>query len=160
MKPVYLFPNKLKIPALILFLISFALLVLYYAQIKTELYVSVFAFVSDSVLDSSGSTYFGFTEEDVYNEILDCTFFISGIVLAFSKEKIEDEMITNIRLKSLVYTTYFIFTLLIIGELFVFGFSFLNIMMGFLYSFIILTNLFYYINLFIYKKQFSHENED
>ena len=160
MKPVYLFPNKLKIPALTLFLISFALLVLYYAQIKTEINVTVFAFVSDTFLESSDSIFFGFTKEDVYNEILDCTFFVSGIILAFSKEKIEDEMITNIRLKSLVYTTYFIFSLLIIGELFVFGFSFLNIMMGFLYSFIILTNLFYYINLFIYKKQFSYENED
>ncbi len=86
--------------------------------------------------------------------------FISGIILAFSKEKIEDEMITSIRLKSLVYTTYFIFSLLILGEIFIYGLPFLNVIMGFLYFFVILANLFYYTKLFIYKKQFSYENED
>nr|WP_298006195.1 hypothetical protein [uncultured Flavobacterium sp.] len=105
-------------------------------------------------------TYFGFEKQNIYNEILDCSFFISGIILAFSKEKIEDEMITFIRLKSLVYTTYFIFSLLILGEIFIYGLSFLNVIMGFLYFFVILANLFYYTKLFIYKKQFSYENED
>ena len=160
MKPVYLFPNKLKIPALVFFLISLVLLILYYSEVKIELYFTVFAFVSDTFTLNSNIRYFDFVVEDIYNEILDCTFFVSGIILTFSKEKIEDEMITNIRLKSLVYSTYFIFALLIIGEFFVYGLSFLSIMVGFLYSFIILINLFYYTNLLIYKKQFSYENED
>lgn len=160
MKSIYLFPNKLKIPALVIFIIYLLLIILQYSGIKTEINTTVFAFVSDTFTETSYNTYFGFVKEDIYNEILDCSFFISGIILAFSKEKIEDEMITLIRLKSLVYTTYFIFSLLILGEIFIYGFSFLNVIMGFLYFFVILANLFYYTKLFIYKKQFSYENED
>lgn len=161
MKSIYLFPNKLKIPALVIFIISLLLIILQYSGIKTEINTTVFAFVSDTVIFPTGNNiYFSFDKQDIYNEILDCSFFISGIILAFSKEKIEDEMITFIRLKSLVYTTYFIFSLLILGEIFIYGLSFLNVIMGFLYFFVILANLFYYTKLFIYKKQFSYENED
>ena len=161
MKSIYLFPNKLKIPALVIFTISLFLIILQYQGIKTEINTTVFAFESDTVIFPTGSKiYFSLDKQDIYNEILDCSFFISGIILAFSKEKIEDEMITFIRLKSLVYTTYFIFTTLILGEIFIYGLPFLNIIMGVLYFFIILTNLFYYTKLFIYKKQFSYENED
>lgn len=162
MKRIYLFPNKLKIPALAIFVISLILIILQLAGIEKEINTTVFAFISDgfALNFKKDNTYFGFVEENIYNEILDCAFFISGIILAFSKEKIEDEMITFIRLKSLLYTTYFIFFLLILSEIFIYGLSFLNVIMGFLYTFVILTNIFYYTKLYIYKKQFSHENED
>ena len=161
MKRIYLFPNKLKIPALVVFIISIVLIVLHYSDITTEINATVFVFASDTLTFPTGwGIYFDFDKQNIYNEILDCSFFISGIILAFSKEKIEDEMITFIRLKSLVYTTYFIFSLLILSEIFIYGLPFLNVIMGFLYSFVILTNIFYYTKLFIYKKQFSYENED
>ncbi|HUH25926.1 MAG TPA: hypothetical protein VLY87_04825 [Flavobacterium sp.] len=160
MKSIYLFPNKLKIPALVVFIISLILIILHYSDITTEINTTVFVFASDSFTPTSKGIYFGFDKQNIYNEILDCSFFISGIILAFSKEKTEDEMITFIRLKSLVYTTYFIFVLLILSEIFIYGLPFLNVIMGFLYSFVILTNIFYYTKLFIYKKQFSYENED
>lgn len=162
MKRIYLFPNRLKIPALAIFVISLILIILQLAGIEKEINTTVFAFISDgfALISKKDNTYFGFVEENIYNEILDCAFFISGIILAFSKEKIEDEMITFIRLKSLLYTTYFIFFLLILSEIFIYGLSFLNVIMGFLYTFVILTNIFYYTKLYIYKKQFSYENED
>src|SRR5690606_10249389 len=161
MKRIYLFPNKLKIPALVVFLIALVLIILHYSDITTEINATVFVFASDTLTFPTGQgIYFDFDKQNIYNEILDCTFFISGIILAFSKEKVEDEMITFIRLKSLVYTTYFIFVLLILSEIFIYGLPFLNVIMGFLYSFVILTNIFYYTKLFIYKKQFSYENED
>ncbi|WP_277633121.1 hypothetical protein [Avrilella dinanensis] len=162
MKRIYLFPNRLKIPALVIFVISLILIILQLAGIEKEINTTVFAFISDgfALISKKDNTYFGFVEENIYNEILDCAFFISGIILAFSKEKIEDEMITFIRLKSLLYTTYFIFFLLILSEIFIYGLSFLNVIMGFLYTFVILTNIFYYTKLYIYKKQFSYENED
>lgn len=162
MKRIYLFPNRLKIPALVIFVISLILIILQLAGIEKEINTTVFAFISDgfALISKKDNTYFGFVEENIYNEMLDCAFFISGIILAFSKEKIEDEMITFIRLKSLLYTTYFIFFLLILSEIFIYGLSFLNVIMGFLYTFVILTNIFYYTKLYIYKKQFSYENED
>lgn len=162
MKNIYLFPNKLKIPALMFFLISLFLIILQYSGIKTEITTTVFAFISDGfALDSNVDSYFlSFVKEDIYNEILDCVFFISGSILAFSKEKIEDELITFIRFKSLVYATYFTILLLVLSEIFIYGWAFLGFLMIYFYSFILFLNIFYYTKLFIYKKQFSYENED
>lgn len=160
MKSIYLFPNKLKIPALVVFIISIVLIVLQFNEISTELNMNVFAIVSDPFLDSKNSGNFRWVAQDMYNEVLDVLFFTSGLILAFSKEKIEDEMIGLIRYQSLVNATYFIFTLLIISEFLIYGMSFGYVIMFFYYVFVLFLNIFYYTKLFIYKKQFSYENED
>jgi len=163
MKPVYLFPNKLKIPALVFFLFSciaftFEALEIYRLP---EIETYVFAIISDDGnFFHPTAEYSSFIKNSITDEVIECMFFIGGIVLAFSKEKIEDEMITYIRLKSLVYATYFSFSLLILNQIFVYGFSVMYATMFFYYAFILFLNIFYYTKLFIYKKQFSHENED
>src|SRR5690606_4757167 len=85
--------------------------------------------------------------DNIYNEILDILFFISGLVLIFSKEKVEDEMIAFIRYKSLTYTTYSVFLLLILSEIFIYGASFITVILSYFYGFIILLNIFYYTKL-------------
>ncbi len=160
MKSIYLFPNKLKITALVIFIISLTLVILIPFEIVYELRVPVFAIASDHFLSSENSFYLSFGKEDIYNELVDLLFFSSGIILAFSKEKTEDEMIGLIRYKSITNATYFTFTLLIISEFLVFGMPFVYIIMFFYYAFILFLNIFYYTKLFIYKKQFSYENED
>lgn len=158
MKRIYLFPNKLKIPALVVFVISLILIILQFSGIEKEVNATVFAFISDGfALSSKKNTYFGFVEENIYNEILDCAFFISGTVLAFSKEKIEDEMITFIRFKSVVYAVYFTLSLLVLSEIFIYGWAFLSFLMIYFYSFVVFLNIFYYTKLLIYKKQFNQE---
>ncbi|UUV21917.1 hypothetical protein [Paenimyroides aestuarii] len=163
MKNIYLFPNKLKIPALVLFLFSCIAMLLEAAEIYTlpELKTSVFAVVSDKGnLFNPSAEYSSIITNSITDEIIECMFFISGIVLAFSKEKIEDELITFIRFKSLVYATYFTILLLVLSEIFIYGWAFLSFLMIYFYSFILFLNIFYYTKLFIYKKQFSYENED
>lgn len=163
MKSIYLFPNKLKIPALVIFLISCIVYTIEASDIYTlpELETYVFAIVSDDGnLFNPTSEYSSIIKNSITDEIIQCMFFIGGIVLAFSKEKIEDEMITYIRLKSLVYATYFLFSLLILNELLIYGWASLYIDIFFYYAFVIFLNIFYYTKLFIYKKQFSYENED
>ena len=160
MKRIYLFPNKLKLPALVVFVISLVLIILQFSEISIPLNMKVFAVVSDPFLDSENTGNFIWVEQDIYNEILDFLFFTSGIVLTFSKEKIEDEMIGFLRFKSLTYATYFAFSLLVISEFILYGMSFGYVIMFFFYCFVLFLNIFYYTKLFIYKKQFSHENED
>ncbi|MBT8320439.1 MAG: hypothetical protein KJO90_02085, partial [Eudoraea sp.] len=48
----------------------------------------------------------GFTENNILNEILAILVILSGLLVAFSREKDEDELITKIRLESLVWATY------------------------------------------------------
>lgn len=161
MKPIYLFPNKLKIPALILCFISFTLIILQMDILEFEINTKVFAIASDYILNEEDlDLHFTVITDNIYNEILDITFFISGILLAFSKEKTEDEMIALIRYQSLTSATYFTFGMLILAEVFIYGASFIPVIMFFFYGFILFLNIFYYTKLFIYKKQFSYENED
>ena len=160
MKSIYLFPNQLKIPALVLCLISFVMIILQINSFEYEINMKVYAIASDAILNGNNDIYFGIATENIYNELLDIIFFSSGIVLAFSKEKTEDEMIALIRYKSLTYATYFTFGMLILSEIFIYGGSFVFVIMFFFYCFILFLNIFYYTKLFIYKKQFSHENED
>lgn len=164
MKSIYLFPNKLKIPALLVFIIA---LILYFADAVDnfieipKIEIPVFAlFSDDGNFIKPESEYSTIIINNIADEIISCMFFIGGIILAFSKEKIEDEMITYIRLKSLVYSTYFSFSLLILNELFVYGYAALYVPIFFYKAFLIFLNIFYYTKLFIYKKQFSYENED
>lgn len=163
MKSIYLFPNKLKIPALIVFVCSCILFILEGTEIYIlpEFEIPVFAIVSDDGnLFNPSAEYSSIIKNSFTDEIMECMFFIGGIILAFSREKIEDEMITYIRLKSLVYATYFLFSLLILNELFIYGWASLYTDIFFLYGFILFLNIFYYTKLFIHKKQFSYENED
>ena len=163
MKTIYLFPHRLKIPALIIFILSIVLMAGDEAELfeVPNLEVPVFALVSDDGnLMSPNPEYSVIIENDISGEIIACMFFIGGIVLAFSKERIEDEMISYLRLKSLVYATYFSFSILILNQLLIYGFSALYIPIFFYNAFLLFLNIFYYTKLFIYKKQFSHENED
>lgn len=163
MKSIYLFPNKLKIPALTLFLVSCLIIILDFLNLYTlpELETYVFAIVSDdgSIFNPTAE-FSSIIKNDVTGELTELMFYIGGIILFFSKEKIEDEIISYIRLKSLVYSTYFAFTLLILNQIFVYGFSAMFVDIFFYHGFLIFLNIFYYTKLFIYKKQFSYENED
>src|SRR5690606_32793650 len=102
----------------VIFLLSCILYIIEAAEIYTlpELETYVFAMVSDDgSLFNPTPEYSSIIKNSITDEIIECMFFIGGIVLVFSKEKIEDEMITYIRLKSLVYATYFLFSLLILN---------------------------------------------
>lgn len=164
MKSIYLFPNKLKIPALVVFIISCILISLQFFESSLtgnlELNMKVFAIISNPFLDSENTGNFRWIENNMFEELIETLFFISGIILVFSKQKIEDEMIGLIRSKALTYTTYLIFTLLIISEFLIYGMAFGYVIMFFYYAFILFLNLFYYTKLYIYNKQFSYENED
>ena len=105
MKSIYLFPNKLKIPALLLFLTSAILFIPSYSY-ENELfsiYATVFSFIAEYPFGET--MYFTSLNDEISNEIITTLYIISGIILAFSKEKIEDEFIQTIRFKALVQST-------------------------------------------------------
>ena len=78
--------------------------------------------------------WFNWIENDIIDECLFFILIIAGLVHAFSKEKIEDEMVSKIRLDSLVWATYFNYILFLLCYLFVYGLPFLNIMCVALFS--------------------------
>ncbi len=130
MKINYLFPNKFKnigwlifIPSVIIGLIT---LILDYQPNSLDfrvpaIFINVFL----------GDKYFiGIVSDNILNEILGVLTIVSSLLVAFSKEKSEDEYISKIRLESLVWAVYFNYGILLISFLFIFDLSFLWIMIS------------------------------
>ena len=107
MKINFLFPNKYKIigwliliPSLIAGLLAVAL-----NFEPSFLDWRVPTLFGDQFMGEK--TFMGITENNVLNEILGVLILVSALLVAFSKEKIEDEYIAKTRLESLVWATYF-----------------------------------------------------
>lgn len=124
----YLFENRFKkvgwiilIPSVIIGLVTIII-----EFEPTLLDFNVPAIFIDEVLGEK--TLWGFTNNNILNEILGVLIIVSGLLVAFSKEKEEDEFISKIRLESLVWATYINYFILLVAMLFVYDFSFLWVM--------------------------------
>lgn len=128
MKLNYLFPNKYKkigwfilIPSSIIGLIT---LILEFEP--NSLDFNVPAIFIDKLF---GDKHFiGVTNNNILNEILGVLIILSSLLVAFSKEVLEDEYISKIRLESLVWAVYFNYAILLMSFVFIFDFSFLWVM--------------------------------
>lgn len=128
MKINYLFPHEFKRIGLLL-LIPFSLFGIYVVQKDLEpafLDWTVPAVFYDEIMGNQ--LVFSMAENNVLNEIIGVILIISGLMVAFSKEKQEDEFISKLRLESLVWATYVNYAVLLVSMLFVFGISFLWVM--------------------------------
>lgn len=67
-------------------------------------------------------------DNNILNEILGIIMIISSVLVAFSKEVNEDEYISKIRLESLVWAVYLNYAILLLAFVFVYGMSFLWVM--------------------------------
>lgn len=147
MKTTYLFSHRLKAVSGIVFLLSFSVFALFIALDLFEQYelkVKVFAFMDNALFKET--TYFGFTENSITDEILMLITIASGIVYAFSKEKNEDEMVAALRLQSLAWATIANYSIMLLCYLFIYGLSFLSVLMAVMFS-----QLLIFIILFRYK---------
>lgn len=73
--------------------------------------------------------YFDWIKNNILNEIVGILTILGLILIAFSKEKKEDEFITKIRLESLVWAVYVNYIILALSFLFIFEFTFLWVML-------------------------------
>ncbi|MEC5165270.1 Ca2+/Na+ antiporter [Flavobacterium sp. PL11] len=130
MKTNYLFPYSFKKGSGIILVFSLlALLIISIANRDydvIQLSVKTFALIYDKA--GIHTAYFGLTENNIIDEIIMTVFIICGLIFAFSKEKIEDEMVSKIRLESLVWATYVNYVILLICVIFIYGLSFLQVM--------------------------------
>lgn len=130
MKLKFLFPNKFKkigwfilIPSAIIGLIT-----LIYEYEPSFLDFNVPAIFVNEITLSDSKRLFGMVNNNILNEILGILIIISSLFVAFSKEKLEDEYISKIRLESLVWAVYVNYGILLFSFLFIYDFSFLWVM--------------------------------
>ena len=128
MKLNYLFPHRFKRIGMIL-LIPFILIGIYVVQydIEPEFFdLSVPSIFTEEIM---GRKYvFSMIDNNILNEIIGVMLIISFLLVAFSKERQEDELIAKIRLESLVWATYVNYAVLLFSMIFIFGMSFLWVM--------------------------------
>lgn len=135
MTNIYLIPNKFRIAGVLSILIGMALTYIrFIVGLKPEyLNWKVFAIYS-SFLENK---YFTFTTNNVSEEICGLLVLAGLFILAFSKEKEENEKVQEIRLYSIYYAVYANIFIILLAFLFVYGIGFVAFAM--LNMYLILT---------------------
>ena len=125
----YLFNYKYKkISGWIFYLsISIGLFLLLTERIQDIFVVNVFSIFSYEWIGSE-RTGFGWIENGLGDEIFTLLIIISGLVNSFSKEKIEDELISRIRLESLSLSLFISFGLIIISTFLVYNLNYMYVL--------------------------------
>jgi hypothetical protein len=117
MKNSYLFPNKYKKIGLLLFIAGFTLLImglLFDVDVElSSLDIKMPVIVNNPIF--SERHYFQIVETNITIQIIILSIIIGGLLLGFSKERVEDELIRDIRYKSLVWAVYLNYSLLILS---------------------------------------------
>ena len=153
----YLLPHKFKKVGWLLFIPSaiLGLLTLIYEWTPEFLNVNVFGIFIDEFMGTK--KYFGFVSNNILNEILGVLVILSGLMIAFSKESEEDELISKIRLQSLVWATYWNYGILVLAMLLVYDLSFLWVMIFNMYTVLIFFIIKFNWSLGNLKKALTYE---
>ena len=146
MKSNFLFPNHFKNVGWVLLGIG----ILAYAasfiigQEPAFLNAKMFSIYSHGFMDKP--RFFMLIEDNVFMELIGVLSIVGALLVAFSKERFEDEFIAKIRLESLVWAVFFNYFVLLFCMIFIYGMDFLIIM-----QFNMLTILLFFIARFNYS---------
>jgi hypothetical protein len=158
MQTNFLFPNRFKVIGWLLFIPSFIFgIVCRILEIEIDNYlpIKVFAIYKTGIFTEN--VFFDFMENTILDEIVLICLIVGGILIGFSRLKVEDEYIAKIRYESLVWATYFNFGFLLFSTFFIFGTVYFEVMILNIFSMLLFFIIrFHYM---IYKLQKS-ENDD
>ena len=145
----YLFSNKFKkISGWIFYLsIPIGLFLILTDRIQDIFVVNVFSIFSYEWFGLE-RTGFGWIENGLGDEFFTLLIIVSGLINSFSKEKIEDELISRIRLESLSLSLFISFGLIIISTFLVFNINYMYVLVFNLFLIILLFNLILKFRLF------------
>lgn len=145
----YLFSNKFKKTSGVVFYLSIliGLFLFLTDRIQDIFVVNVFSIFSYEWFGSEPKG-FGWIENGLGDEVFTLLIIISGIVNSFSREKIEDELISRIRLESLSLSLFISFGLIIISTFLVYNINYMYVLVFNLFLIILLFNLIFKFRLY------------
>ena len=136
----YLFPNRLK--AISGWIFYLALIIGFYLWITDGfdevLVVSVPDLFGTDSMFSSGN---GWMKNSILDELFTVLIIISGIIHSFSREKIEDELISKLRLDSLIWSLYVNYSVVILATILIYDIMYFNVLIFNLFTIILFFNL-------------------
>ena len=130
MKTNYLLSNKYKIPGWILLSVGLIAGVFLIASgFESDLLETkvLSLYNSDSIFENN-SGFFKIIENSVLDEIVALAIIIGGLLVGFSKEKVEDEFIYKLRKDSLVWAIIFNYIVLMMTIVFIYDFAFFDVL--------------------------------
>lgn len=156
MKTLFLLPHKFKSAGWVLLSASAIawLIILVSGEEPDWSKAKIFAFASGGILEKTH--YFKIVEANVAQTIIGILFITGGLLTAFSKEKEEDEYISQLRLSSFQWAFLINYLLLLCAFLFVYDMPFLQIM---IYNMFVSLILFIARFNFLLLKNKNGENE-
>lgn len=144
MKTNYLFPNRFKRIGWFIFFPSIILGIIWLLFLRNS-DLPWFSFKVPALIDDvlfSETRFFVITEAVIMKEVLAIILIISSLLVAFSKEKYEDEYIMRVRFESLLWATYVNYLVLLFTILFIYGTIFLDVL---------IVNMFTLLLFFIFR---------
>ena len=157
MKTNYLLPNKYKKIGWVLFVIGIIIgIVLYLDEYDSDvLTINVLSIYNDDAIFGKENGFFKIIENSIVDELAVLAIIIGGLLVGFSKEKIEDEFVYKLRKDSLVWAIIFNYTVLIFAVLFIYSFTFFDVLV-----FNMFTPLIFFIFRFNFLKHKSLKYEE
>lgn len=132
MKISYLLPHKYKIVGWILFVLGLVIgsIVVFGGYELDVLEVNVISIYDEGGflgLEGEGG-FFKIIENSILDELAALSIIIGGLLVGFTKEKVEDEFIYKLRNDSLVWAIIFNYMILVFTILFVYEFTFFHVL--------------------------------
>jgi hypothetical protein len=159
MKTKFLFPNQCKRIGWILLIPSSVLgILIIFLDYKFK-FMDSNVFTIYTTEFGVRKTIFGLFEGNYANTIAGMLFIIGAILVAFSREKNEDEFIARTRLESLVWATYVNFAILAFCNLFFFNLEFLLVLIFNMFTILIFFIVRFYYILYKTNKSLLHEKQ-
>ena len=155
MKTNYLLPHKFKTIGWVLFILGIisGVIIVTNEYESNALTIKVLSIYSDGGLFNKNDGFFKIVENSVIDEIIAIAIIVGGLLVGFSKEKVEDEFIYKLRKDSLVWAIIFNYVILLIAILFVYDFTFFDILVFNMFTPII----FFVVRFNFLKGKLNHE---
>ena len=157
MKTNYLISNKYKPLGWTMFILGIiGGIILMIGDYETEwLRVKMLAIYSGESILSNDTGFFRIVENSIVDEIVSLLIILGGLMVGFSREKVEDEFIYKLRKDSLVWAMLFNYFILVLAILFIYDFSFFDVLV-----FNMFTPLIFFVFRFNFLKLKSARHEE
>lgn len=151
----YLFPNKYKTFGWIIFIIGLISgMALYAIGLTDDIFTTkVFSLYNDPLTGSPG--FFKIIENGIIDELISLAIILGGLIVGFSKEKVEDEFIYKLRTDSLVWAIIFNYVVLLFAIVFIYDMTFFDVLI-----FNMFTPLLFFVFRFNFLKFRSQSHDE
>lgn len=130
MKTSYLLPHKYKIIGWFLLILGLiAGCVFFFGDYDTNaLTISVISIYNDTGIFGGEEGFLKIIENSIVDELIALSIIIGGLLVGFSREKLEDEFIYKLRKDSLFWAIIFNYIVLIFTVIFIYDFTFFDVL--------------------------------